>query len=229
MTFEPEPPPAAAPKWARMPGPVRVKLDHAIADHLRTHGARHYDLLREDPAFALWIGAHLGARGEKRLDRAIAEVRRFQKKKLARSAASTAPAAVASPDLAAPAPTDDPVQQFTAAGSAVISYTELQAELRRRRAQLEAAMEGCLNEDGEAVRPELFVTLSREHRALVADSAKLAKGFHADFNSQAALERLMQRLLRDHADDPQSARTLIADINNIIHGTSGIAATGDDA
>ena len=32
-----------------MPGSVRLKLDHAIADHLRAHGARHYDLLRDNP------------------------------------------------------------------------------------------------------------------------------------------------------------------------------------
>jgi|GEM_PF-4464830 len=216
-----------------MPGFVRLKLDHAIANHLRDHGARYYDLLRDDPAFAPWIGTHLGARGEKRLDRAIADVRRFQKKKLARGAASTAAAVEVSHVPMVVGPLDhlagDPAQRFAAAGSPIVSYDELQGDLRRRRWQLEAAMSACLNEDGEAVKPDLFLKLSREHRALVTDSANLAKRYQADLNSKAVVDRVLDRVLKEHADDPQSAQALIADISKIIRDTGGIAATGGDA
>lgn len=233
MTFEPEPQPVSAPKWARMPGSVRLKLDHAIAHHLRAHGARHYDLLRDDPAFAPWIGFHLGARGEKRLDRAIADVRRFQKKKLSRSAAAADRGLEVDPDIGAHEPPDfaqaSPAQRLAGAGAAIISYDELQSDLRRRRRRLEAAMDACLNEHGETVKPDLYLKLSREHRALVADSASLAKRFHADINSQVVLERVITRVLHAHADDPQSARALLTDINNIVQGAGGIAATGEDA
>lgn len=231
MIVDPEPPPAGAPKWSRMPGAVRLKLDHAIADHLRTHGARHYDLLRDDPAFAPWIGSHLGARGEKRLDRAIRDARRFQKKKLGRSASSTALAVDDALDAAAGEPSGppagSPAQRFAAVGAAVVSYDELQGELRRGRRQLEAMMAACLNEDGEPAKPDLYLKLSRERRALINDSANLAKRYHADLNSQAVMERVVARVLEAHADDPQHAQALIADISNIIRETTGIAATGE--
>lgn len=233
MTVEPELLPPSAPKWARMPGSVRLKLDHAIADHLRAHGPRYYDLLRDDPTFAPWIGSHLGARGEKRLDRAIADVRRFQRKKLSRSAAAPGQASEADAEIIARVPPDlvssSPAQRLAGAGAAVMSYDELQGDLRQRRLQLETTIKRCLNEDGEVVKPELYLKLSREHRALIADSASLSKRFHADMNSEAVLERVIQRMLEAHADDPQRARALISDLNDIIHGAGGIAAMGEGA
>lgn len=234
MTFEPEPQPVSAPKWARMPGSVRLKLDHTIADHLRAHGARHYDLLRNDPAFAPWIGTHLGERGKKRLDRAIRDVRRFQKQKMhGRSAPPTAWAADDASNTAARDPLDDlavePTQRFAAVGAAVISYDELQEELRRRRWQLERAMGRCLDEDGDPVKPDLYLKLSREHRALINDSANLAKRYHADLNSKAVMERVVSRLLEERADDPQSAHAIIDHISNVFRETTGIAATGESA
>ncbi|CAN7422355.1 hypothetical protein LJR219_002712 [Phenylobacterium sp. LjRoot219] len=214
-----------------MPGSVRLKLDRAIADHLKVHGARHYDLLRDDPAFAPWIGSHLGARGEKRLDRAIRDVRRFQMKKLGRGAAPTALAVDDALDAAAGEPLEhpagSPVQRFAAVGAAVVSYDELQGELRRGRRQLEAMMAACLNEDGEPVKPDLYLKLSRERRALITDSANLAKRYHADLNSQAVMERVLARVLEAHAGDPEGAHALITDISNIIRDATGIAATGE--
>lgn len=232
MTFDPEPPPTSAPKYARMPGDVRLKLDRAIDDHLRAHGSRHYDLLRDNPAFAPWIGSHLGARGEKRLDRAIRDVRLAQKKKLRRTAASTARAADAALEAAACEPLDhsqdSPAQRFAAVGSAVVSHDELQGELRGRRRHLKAMMDACLNEDGEVENFDRYLRLSREHRALVTDSANLAKRYHADLNSKAVMERVVARVLKDHAGDPDGGHALIADISNIFRDTTGIAAIGED-
>lgn len=124
---------------------------------------------------------------------------------------------------------DGPAQRLAGAGATVISYDELQEDLRRRRWQLEVAMDACLNECGELVKPDLFLKLSREHRGLVADSASLARRFHADMSSQAFLERVIGRILQEHADDPQRAKALISDLNDIVHGAGGIAAMGDGA
>jgi hypothetical protein len=231
MLVEHQEPPVSAPKWARMPGSVRLKLNQTIADHLRLHRSQFYDLLRDDPQFAPWIGTHLGARGEKRLDRAIADVRRVQKQKLARKAAVIAHPADEAAETVQLNPPDpviaDPAHRLAAAGSAVVSYDELQGDLRRRRRQLERAMDVCLDEDGEVADPGLFLKLSREHRATVTDSANLAKRFHADVHSEAFLERVLGRMLQGH--DPEAARALIAELSNIFRETTGIAATGGGA
>jgi hypothetical protein len=207
-----------------MPGSVRLKLDRAIADHLKAHDARYYDLLRDDPAFAPWIGTHLGARGEKRLDRAIADVRRFQKQKLARKAAPIAhPADEAAADATA-VPTghlmQDPAQRFATAGAAVLSYEELQDRFRQRQRQLDCAIEACLNEAGEPIDPRLFLQLIREERALVAESAELAKRYYADLNSKD----VVQGVLKGLAVDPTHARALQRDIDNVFHRATGLAA-----
>jgi hypothetical protein len=215
-----------------MPGAVRLQLDRAIADHLRAYGSRYYDLLRDDPMFAAWLGTHLGARGEKRLDRAIAAVRRVQKKKPARHLPPMVQGADVEGDAVSYGAADhigDPAERFAAAGSAVVSYDELQGDLRRRRWQLEREMRACQIEGGGIVDPGLYLKLSREHRALVTDSASLAKRFHADAHSQAVLERVLDRMLNEHAEEPERARAIIADISNIFRETTGIAATGGGA
>jgi hypothetical protein len=232
MLVEPQDPPASAPKWARMPGSVRLKLDQAIANHQRVHGSRFYDLLRDDPQFAPWIGTHLGARGEKRLDRAIREVRRVQSKKMARRVGPVPQAAEAAAGVVGPESTVDlppePAEMFVAAGAAVVSYAELQGDLRRRRGQLERMIAACLNELGEAVDPALYLKLSREHRALVTDSANLAKRYHADMQSEHVIRNVLDRVLNEFADDPARAGGLITDLNKIFRETTGIAATGGE-
>lgn len=213
-----------------MPGAVRLKLDQAIADHLRTHGARHYDLLRDNPAFAPWLGSHLGARGEKRLDRAIRDLRCAKAKRLGRGAIAAAGAGAVAQEGAArdPADTlaDDPAQRVASAGAAVVSYDELQAELRLHRSQIQRAIAECLDEDGVLQHPLLFMKLSRELRALVSDSANLTKRYHGDLNSEAAVKQLLDAIIASHVEQPQKALKLIEQINTIIHGTGGIAATG---
>jgi hypothetical protein len=215
-----------------MPGAVRLKLDQAIAEHLRVHRARFYDLLRDDPQFAPWIGTHLGARGEKRLDRYIRDVRGRQATKARRHAM---PALVAAGDAsaavqyeAADNPGVSPADPFVAAGAAVVSYAELQGDLRRRRGQLERMIAAGLNELGEAEDPDLYVKLSREHRALVTDSANLAKRYHADMQSEHVIRNVLDRVLNEFADDAARAGELITDLNKIFRETTGIAATGGE-
>jgi hypothetical protein len=215
-----------------MPGAVRLKLDQAIADHLRVHRARFYDMLRDDPQFAPWIGTHLGARGEKRLDRYVGEVRARQARKARRNAmpalADAGDASAAVQYEAADSPGASPAEPFVAAGAAVVSHAELQGDLRRRRAQLERLMAACLDELGEAADPALYLKLSREHRALVTDSANLAKRYHADMQSEHVIRSVLDRVLNEFADDPARAGGLITDLNKILREATGIAATGGE-
>jgi hypothetical protein len=210
-----------------MPGAVRLKLDHAIADHLRTHRSRFYDLLRDDPAFAPWIGTHLGARGEKRLDRAIADVRRFQKQKLARKAAPSGRPADDADDFAPLDPVDHSTsgaQRLSTAGAAVLSYEELQARSRKRLRQLDRAIDACVNEDGEPVDPRLFAQLVKQEQAVQADSVQLSKSYYADLNTKDVVQGVLKRLEVELAANPERAAALVRDIDDVFRRANGLAA-----
>ena len=107
-----------------------------------------------------------------------------------------------------------------------MSYAELQAGFRASRIWLEQAMKACRNELGELAKPELGLKFNRELRAVLRDSAALAKSFHADLNSEAFMGRVIERVEEEHPDDPDKARELQADINQIFADCGGMAATG---
>lgn len=228
MTVEPEPQPVSAPKWARLPGPVRLKLDRAIADHLVAHGSELYDLLRDDPAFSPWFGSHLGARGDKRLDRAIARVRRFQKQKLARKTAPSARLADGPDDVATLAPVDHPpngsAQRLAIAGAAALSYEEFQGRAAKRLWQLDRAIDALVNEEGEPTDPRFFAQLVKQEQALQAESVQLSKSYYADLNTNDVMQGVLQRLAVELEANPERAPALLSDINEIVRRANGLAA-----
>jgi hypothetical protein len=223
MTLDPELP-TAAPKWARMPGAVRLKLDQAIAEHLRVHRSRFYDLLRDDPRFAPWIGTHLGARGEKRLDRAIAEVRRVQKQKMARKAAPVAGPADDADDFAPLDPPRGPAQRLATAGAAALSYEEFQERSGKRLRQLGRLIDDIVDEDGKPTDPRLFAQLLKQEQALQAESVQLSKSYYADLNTKDVMQGVLARLAVELAANPERAPSLMHDINDVFRRANGLAA-----
>jgi hypothetical protein len=211
-----------------MPGAVRLQLDRAIADHLPAYGSRYYDLLRDDPMFAAWLGTHLGARGEKRLDRAIADVRRVQKQKLARKAAVIAHPAEDADDFAPRAPidhsTEGPVQRFATAGAAVLSYEELQERLSKRLWQLGRVIDALVDENGEPTDPRLFAQLLKHEQALQAESVQLSKSYYADLNTKDVIEGMVSRVAVELEIAPERAPALMHDINEAFRRANGLAA-----
>jgi hypothetical protein len=231
MTAEPELEPDAAPKWSRMPGHVRLALDEAIEAHLKTHGRNYYDLLRGDARFSPWIGSHLGARGEKRLDRyiravnlAAAEQRKRRADRASRPAHQTA-LILSDGEEAAP---EQLAAKLAHAGNAVFSVDELQGEYRLQLFQLEQAIEGALNPDGTVRDRDTFVKLLREKRAVVRDSATLAKQFHTAANASETIRRFLDRLLATAGAEPHLVPAISQAFAGAFHDQTGLAPTKGD-
>ncbi len=212
-----------------MPGAVRLRLDHAIAQHLREHGSQFYDLLRDDPAFTAWIGAHLGCRGEKRLDRYISEVKAREAERPKRRHAPMLRDHGRRPMVNGPAEDATAPRPFSDAAAPAISYEELQRATRRDLDVIERALEGCLDEYGAISDEALFFKLRRERRETIKLTADLAKRFSADVRDPAVLNRVMERVLQDCSGEPVKARNLLDDINEIIRGAGGLAASGEQS
>ncbi|MDP3173683.1 MAG: hypothetical protein Q8M88_04535 [Phenylobacterium sp.] len=220
--------PASAQKWARMPGAVQLQLERAIFSHMRKHGSRHYDLLRDDPQFAPWIGTHLGPRGEKRLDRLINRLRSNQPIKVRQS---TNPSLRNSPSGAQQQPEVRPdhspeCETYVLTGATgALSYEEIEHQLRKLARNLEAVIKGCFNEYGEMTRPDLFFRSTREYRAILKAGADLAKSYNEQLNSDVFLKPLLERISQLKADDPKQADKLGEDIQELFLYAGGIAAT----
>jgi hypothetical protein len=213
----------ATPRWSRMPGSLRLRLDRAIGEHLREHGARHYDLLRDDPLYSAWIGSHLGARGEKRLDRYISEVKgREAKRSRTRVTAESRCECLAAHSCSEAAAT---LQTMSQAAAPALSYEELQRAARRDLALLERALSACIGPNGEILAPNHFFKLRRERRDTLRLSADLARRFSADVSAPIVMERVIERALHEGSGDPERARAMLEDINCILRDAGGLAAT----
>jgi len=59
---------------ASVPPAIKAAILKAIPDHIRAHGRRHWDLLREREDFAAWIGRASGVAGKRRFWRWVRAV-----------------------------------------------------------------------------------------------------------------------------------------------------------
>lgn len=209
-----------------MPGALRLKLDRAIERHLSEHRSRHYDLLRRDPNFAPWIGAALGSRGEKRLDRYIREVKERLARRGRRRVATQQLHEVQPNGARGSAYDAEDVGAPLAGAGPAFSYEELQASNRRILTALERAMEDCRDDEGAIVHYDRYTKLSREHRARQITTAELLKRYSADSRDPSLLNRVVALLLEAHSGDPEQARALIQTISELVRETGGIAAIG---
>lgn len=66
-----EPGPSAAVSPAASKSHLKLKIFAAIAEHIRTHGRKHWDLVREDPEFAHVIGKAAGGSGKRKFWRYV--------------------------------------------------------------------------------------------------------------------------------------------------------------
>lgn len=201
-----------------------MKLDQAIEHHLSQHAAQHYDLLRDDPEFAPWLGSALGSRGEKRLDRYIRQVKDRLAARAKRRAAPFARTWTPTSSHIEDAP--DETGPFSDEAAAVLSYAELQDETRLTLGLLRTALEACVNAHGEIVNEQRFLKLLRAHRETITASANLARRFSADVRDPSVIDRVINRALQESSGDPARAHALIQDISEIVRETGGLAAVG---
>jgi len=220
-----------------MPSAVRHALRRRIDAHLRTHGSRNYDLLREDPEFAPYIGKHLGAAGEKKLDRLISDVRAtipgLRSRDPARSA-SVGKADVAEPRVpqasrAVATINVSPAQILSGGAMAVVGFRELQLLYEYALPDLDRAIRDCRNADGELTDGDLLVKLHRERRATVDALGRLQDMFLGGLSKSALMERMIERVLAEQPDDPDRARAFRADVSAIFHEFAGLPATTSEA
>jgi hypothetical protein len=202
---------------------VRLKLAHMVADHLRVNGSANYAELRDHPEFSPWFGRHLGHRGEKRFDRLVKSVKRSQPRKTARRS-TNGPGPVPGPSqLSQEISMSSPAHQLAHAGAP--SFEELLAGLARRCRELEVAISACYNEFGELVVPTLsYKRLTSEHRATTLAIGQLSKQHHDALTSGPVLEAIVDRLLA--AQDPDAARQIAADVNELVRRSTGLSPTG---
>ena len=227
MTADSQLPPESAPKWSRMPGAVRLELDREIIRHRSQHRSRFYDMLRDDPRFAPWIGSQRGCAGEKRLDRYIADLCRHQPKKMCTCAAAGASTrrAVAGASLDAVEEPWKPQLDVLAGGGAAVSYEELQAGLRKRLELNELMTDACRNEFGEVTEKSLLMKLTAQYLALTAASPSLTKSLHRDLNSEPFIGRALARILQAAPDlPPEEIETLRAGLSRDFLESNGLGA-----
>jgi hypothetical protein len=65
---------AIADKPLKCPAKVKAAILPAIAQHIREHGRRNWDLVRERPEFAPWIGEAAGPSGRRKFFRWVEDV-----------------------------------------------------------------------------------------------------------------------------------------------------------
>jgi chorismate mutase len=230
-----DPAPAAAEKWARIPGEVRKKLRKAIEAHLRSYGSRHYDRLRDDPEFAPFIGTHRGEAGDKRLDRLIRDVKSTLPS-LRRSSrvfddVADDPSAHGRGRQESERTTSVPAstaQILAGTRAAIVGYAQVQHLLEQHLPILDRAIADLHNELGECTDDSKLAVLLRERRATVKDMAALAAQSLATLASSACLERVFERLAAEHPDDPERTRALLGDINDIMRECGGLPATSSE-
>lgn len=212
--------PPAKPKRG-IPAAALSKLKPAVKAHFAVHEGRNRRLLREDPKFSPWIGYDVGKSGEtgdKRLDRLFQEVER--EAALAKRLRSHALPNPSRPEAETSA---DPLGRVLAGGSPVVGFAELQASLRSRRQWIERAMNGCL----EVGQLDDALKLSREHRAIIRDSAALAASFNAAMKSAELQKRLLAAAFESHAGDDAKAQALAGAIDQIFDEFTGLSARGE--
>jgi hypothetical protein len=210
-----------------MPGAVRLELDREIIRHRSQHRSRYYDLLRNDPRFAPWIGSHRGCAGEKRLDRYIADLRKNQPKKMSASAAARAAAAAAGAGESADAVEElrTPRADVLAGGGAAVSYEELQVGLRKRLRLNELMTDQCINEFGEVTDKPLLVKLTAQYLVITAASPSLTKSLHHDLNSEPFVGRALARILQAAPDlPPEEIEALRAGLRRDFLEANGLGA-----
>jgi len=216
--------PPAKPKRG-IPAAVLSKLKPAVKAHFAVHGSRKdRHLLREDPKFSPWIGYDVGKNGEtgdKRLDRLFEEAKR-----------DTARAQRRPPGGGALLLADQakvplhPRDQVLAASAPVIGHAELQARLRRRLATIEDALDSC-SAEGVLLERRDFIQLSQEYRAIVRDSANLARSYHADMRSAELQRRLLEAAFAALGGDQEKAEGLAAAFDQIFDECTGLSARGE--
>jgi hypothetical protein len=218
--------PASA-KPPKMPAGVRLKLHHAIAKHLSLYGGRKYDLLREDPEFRPYIGKHLGETGDKRLDRAVKEVRASLPKRRPGVSGQHGTATLRSAGAGEATPEESVTQIFSAASASRIGFSELQSLIQERIPELKRHLAATQNEQGDLVSWQLYVKLSTELRQMTRTVAELGARFQAQLNTDEFLEGLDNCLAREFAAEPERFRELRGRINDLVAQCGGLPATGE--
>ena len=227
MTADSQSPPESAPKWSRMPGAVRLELDREIIRHRSQHQSRFYDVLRDDPRFAPWIGPQRGCAGEKRLDRYIADLCKHQPRKMSACAAAggSAPRAGVGAILDVVEEPSPPGLDVLAGGGAAVTYEELQAGLRKRLKLNELMTDACRNEFGEVTDKSSLIKLTAQYLALTAASPSLTKSLHRDLSSAPFIGRALARILEAAPDLPaEEVEALRAGLSRDFLESNGLGA-----
>jgi hypothetical protein len=222
MSAKAEQSPPTAPKWQRMPSRLRVELEAAVFEHLQVHGARHYELLREDRRFAAWTGAHLGHRGEKYFDRVVADVKeaKARKARLKRRYLASAEAPTAHPlDLGA----EGGVNAAYTAAAGSVGFPDLLRDLCEQRRTIKAEQAACLDDDGCLDASDRYFKAARELRDVDKAIADLSKQYGALKSGEGA-DELFRMLHQEFADQPGRVAAVMANFRNFIRHQSGLAA-----
>jgi hypothetical protein len=216
-------------KWARIPSDVRLNLKRRIAVHLREHGNKNYDLLREDPDFVGYVGKALGSAAEKKFDRLVAEVRRTRPSLRASGQRAGPVRPDAQIELQAP-PTVElvpvtPAEVLSGSRHAILGYDELQMLFARTLPRIEAAISNLHNEEGVVEQNGDLVKLSKEYRETVKDIVSLQQSALAAVKTAKFQKVLFERLGQEFRNEPERARILFADIHELIRECGDLPIT----
>jgi hypothetical protein len=221
----PEPPKP----YSRIPAQVLLNLERRIEAHLRTHGNRNYHLLREDPEFAPFIGKDLADKGEKKLDRLIAKLRKTRPSIRAGALRGAMPAEKAQDQQWTPPAVEvlpaTRAEILSGSQHAILGYDELQALVAQTLPRLRGAINNLHNERGEVEHNGDLVKLAREYRETIKDIAALQQQILSAVNSTKFHKRLFERLGVEFQDEPDRARNLFADLHELIRESGDLPVT----
>lgn len=218
MNAEDQPPPPKP--YSRIPEPVLRNLEDRIEAHLRTHRNRGYDLLRDDPEFAPYIGKHLGDKGEKKLDRLIAKLRKTRPSIRASALRGAPPAEQAQvQQRISPAVEVLPATRaevLSGSQHAILGYDEIQSLFARTLPRIESAINNLHNEKGEVEHNGDLVKLAREYRETVKDIASMQQNMVSAVRTTKFLKGLFELLGREFLNEPERAHALFAGVHDLM-------------
>lgn len=239
MSSSPEP--MSKRSYDRIPDALELKLLRALVSHVREHGSKRYDLIREDPEYAPWIGHAEGEKGRKRfrrlLDRITKPLPADGAPASAASALNADQEAWATQQLAANAATIGrlPIatpQLMSGGLPALLDIIELRRELDECTDDLNRIRDVALEDDPQAIGgraaaiPDLLLKVAKARTELSSRKAQLYDRQLSLLRDHAFGLDLVAMISDSLADQPEKRALLLSGLQTLVRKHGGALPPG---
>lgn len=218
---------------------MQAEIARAIALNRREYGNKRYDLVRERPEFAPWIGDATGETGRKRFNRLVKVVREplpkdrtrpFQNRPVNEGQHAWAQEESARANAKCMLPIRlTPEQMMAGGGTALIGFLGLQDIIAEGPADLQRVRAATLVDDPDGVGgkrtidPDLLRKTVLTSIDFVKGVADLQRDYASIFPTLAFAAGAMRIALQAAGEDPAAQRSVVADFGALIQQFNGLA------